>query len=520
MKRALIVFAAAALFAAGFLLAFILYFLPLGGETSGLFSWGVATHYSPIVAAFIGLASATIVMLWLLRFAIDSGSRENRSKKREKIKKRGGIAALISISLIWVGFGLGLLGPAVLGTKPAYQAQQDTIGDSLVHPAKIDKFKMPDQLHDFWGGERPGPYLAVSGNGTIFVAVNSSAHPSVYHPDKSERVKTLGFTSEVGSVMLATLDISSTLELTDAVNLSFVDDRIQHVRDLEVHENGLIFSNIQRVDECLVLQVWSYAPKGDRFANWELRLLWQTSPCISHEDSPEGWVNAQQSGGRLASYSSSILVTVGDFRMGESTNNDFLGRPQALGQAPSDTLNNSGDYGQIWKVESDGTATPFSSGHRNPQGLFFDSISDTVMSTEHGPAGGDEINFIVQGSDYGWPDETLGGPYSSDPYEELDVYRYFRGHVLSKPPAFSWLPSIGPSDLFVYRGDQFAGWKGDIILATLRDESIRRLRVSEGNIIFDERIRIGERIRDIQEHPSGSIVMTFDSGYIGILSKR
>lgn len=142
------------------------------------------------------------------------------------------------------------------------------------------------------------------------------------------------------------------------------------------------------------------------------------------------------------------------------------------------------------------------------------------MSTEHGPAGGDEINLIVHGKDYGWPDETFEGPYSSDPYEELDVDRWFRGHVLYEPPAFSWLPSIGPSDLFVYQCDQFAGWKGDIILATLRDESIRRHRVTEANIVFDERFSIGERFRDIQEHPSGSIVMTFDSGSIGILSTR
>jgi glucose/arabinose dehydrogenase len=177
-------------------------------------------------------------------------------------------------------------------------------------------------------------------------------------------------------------------------------------------------------------------------------------------------------------------------------------------------------YGMIILINLDDyNYEPYSIGHRNPQGLFVDENTGKIWSSEHGPSGGGELNLIVKGNDYGWPDKTLGIPYgpnftggnwNSDRWSNHDGFIN---------PIFSWIPSIAPSELVVYYGDEFEFWNGDILLSTLRDTSIRRLRLDEDRVLYDERIFVGERIRDLSILVDGRILMSFDNGQIGIISR-
>jgi len=136
----------------------------------------------------------------------------------------------------------------------------------------------------------------------------------------------------------------------------------------------------------------------------------------------------------------------------------------------------SSDLGKIVRLNEDGTVprdNPFVGrasvrpeiytwGHRNEQGLIFDAQSGRLYETEHGPRGGDELNIIAAGRNYGWPVITYGMDYSG-----AYVSPYTQRPGLEQPVVY-WTPSIAPSGLAIYRGDQFPAWRGDLFVGALR----------------------------------------------------
>lgn len=170
-------------------------------------------------------------------------------------------------------------------------------------------------------------------------------------------------------------------------------------------------------------------------------------------------------------------------------------------------------------------------GLRSPQGLIIQPKSDGVemlFISDHGPRGGDELNRLVVGKrteDFGWPNVSLG-TYYLDSEENLAAVLpvKFSTHEGYRAPVFSWTPSIAPSQLLIIP-DAFSvisnQWRRqDLLLATLKDESIHKLSIDdEGFLLSDERIFIGERIRDMDWLP-GSIVLGTDSGKILFISPK
>lgn len=149
----------------------------------------------------------------------------------------------------------------------------------------------------------------------------------------------------------------------------------------------------------------------------------------------------------------------------------------------------------------------YSKGHRNQEGLTF-RRSGELISTEHGPYGGDRLNIIAEGGDYGWPNVTLGTDYNR--------YDWPPGGASTpgtlgryKAPLFAWAPSIAPTQVIeVSHFDP--RWNGDLVVGALKASSIYRLRLEEGRVIYSERIWIGERIRDIAQTGDGTIVLWTD----------
>jgi glucose/arabinose dehydrogenase/cytochrome c2 len=148
----------------------------------------------------------------------------------------------------------------------------------------------------------------------------------------------------------------------------------------------------------------------------------------------------------------------------------------------------------------------FTKGHRNQEGLTFIK-SGQLFSTEHGPRGGDELNVITEGSDYGWPNVTLGTEYNSYGWDAGTSL--VGSHTEYKAPLFAWVPSIAPTQLIEVNNVN-PRWDGDLLVGTLKASSLYRLRLEADRVLYSERIWIGQRIRDLAQTNDGTIVLWTD----------
>lgn len=141
----------------------------------------------------------------------------------------------------------------------------------------------------------------------------------------------------------------------------------------------------------------------------------------------------------------------------------------------------------------------YSKGHRNPQGFIYDTERDVFWEHEHGPRGGDEINIIEPGNNYGWPLATYGIDYNG---AKISPFTEYRG---TTQPVKYWTPSIGPSGFAVYRGDLFADWDGDLLVGAMAGQALHRVMMDGNAPAGEERYLVGERIREVRVGPDGAI---------------
>lgn len=150
-------------------------------------------------------------------------------------------------------------------------------------------------------------------------------------------------------------------------------------------------------------------------------------------------------------------------------------------------------------------AAIWSYGHRNIQGMTVDSANNRLWSTEHGSRGGDELNLMEAGENYGWPEVSYSDEYTGGPVS----------NVKSRPgvpePKVVWTPSIAPSGLAFYSGDRFGVWKGDLFAGGLVSNDVRRIDLdANGNVVKEESIPIGGRVRDVRQSPDGGLYVLTD----------
>lgn len=154
---------------------------------------------------------------------------------------------------------------------------------------------------------------------------------------------------------------------------------------------------------------------------------------------------------------------------------------------------------------SDADPAIWSYGHRNIQGVALDSKTGQVWATEHGSKGGDELNRIVAGENYGWPLVTHSREYSGG---EISPERSRPGMA---DPLIVWTPSIAPSGLMVYRGELVPQWQGDLFAGGLVSQSIQHIQLSDaGDVLSQTPIDIGQRVRAIAQGPDGLIYVLTD----------
>jgi cytochrome c2 len=215
---------------------------------------------------------------------------------------------------------------------------------------------------------------------------------------------------------------------------------------------------------------------------------YESSPCISGDNL------STENGGRIEFLPpASVLLTIGSNKL------------ELLESGP--TLLDGSSYGKIIELDTGTwTASVFTRGHRNPQGLL---VADGVVwSTEHGPFGGDEINLVRRGEDYGWPLSTYGTAYGGKSWPMIEGPHE---HSIGTPPIYAWIPSIGVSNLIQLRGSAFPAWQGDLMVGSLsglgNGQSLYRIRMLDGRVVFAERIVTGKLVRDLVELADGRLLL-------------
>ena len=176
------------------------------------------------------------------------------------------------------------------------------------------------------------------------------------------------------------------------------------------------------------------------------------------------------------------------------------------------------DFGKVLRLRDDGSAAPdnpfvdrpgakpeiYSYGHRNIQGMLYDPASGQVWANEHGSRGGDELNRIAAGNNYGWPEVTYSmeywGPAISDETERPGI----------TDPILVWTPSKAPSGLALYTGPEFPAWQGDLFSGALKFQQVRRLVLDRGRVVDEEKLSIGQRVRDVRQGPDGGLYLLTD----------
>jgi glucose/arabinose dehydrogenase len=173
--------------------------------------------------------------------------------------------------------------------------------------------------------------------------------------------------------------------------------------------------------------------------------------------------------------------------------------------------------GKIHRVHSDGRIPPdnpyelapfpsiWTIGHRNPQGLTTNPWTGELWALEHGPRGGDELNVLTGGDNYGWPLLSSGLTYGGEPISSEVKAKKFTA------PVHEWSPSITPSSMMFYDGERFRHWKGNLFVGSLNLQDLRRLEIRDRRVVREEVLFTGlGRVRDVTTGPDGNIYLVLN----------
>ena len=146
----------------------------------------------------------------------------------------------------------------------------------------------------------------------------------------------------------------------------------------------------------------------------------------------------------------------------------------------------------------------YSLGHRDPEGAAINPSTGELWMVEHGPRGGDELNIIRSGNNYGWPVISYGNEYTTEPIGEG-----LRAKKGMEQPVYFWVPSIAPSGMLFYSGDLFPEWRGNLFVGALAGEHLVRLVLDGDRVVAEERLLVerGSRIRDVRQGPDGALYL-------------
>ncbi len=262
------------------------------------------------------------------------------------------------------------------------------------------------------------------------------------------------------------------------------------ILDSLVYNNYFYISSTNKVSDCEILNI---NKAKINLSKLEFKIIFSSSTCNKYIQS-----------GRMQKISKNHLLI--------ATAADILLREDEIDLKPQD---NQSHWGKILLLnENNNSIKIYSKGHRNILGLYADK--NIILSTEHGPKGGDEINQIIYNKNYGWPIASYGKPYNSDVKTN-----YKKNHNEYYDPIFSFIPSIGISEIIKLNNNFTKEWEDNFLIGTLNDKHLLRVKFDNSfkKVIYIEKIFINERIRDIKYYDQKKIIFLAleNSGSLGII---
>lgn len=243
-------------------------------------------------------------------------------------------------------------------------------------------------------------------------------------------------------------------------------------------------------------QTWLEVTRGKLTGNrlTELQVLWSQKP--------ESTTRVHY-GGRMAFLpDGSLVISTGDRGSGPRAQDPSDGAGKTIRILPEGKIPQDNPF-----LPTPGSSAFYSLGHRNIQGMAVHPQTGALWATEHGPRGGDELNLILPGKNYGWPVITHGVDYSGAKVGEGTA------KVGLEQPVVWWTPSPAPSGLTWYTGRAFPQWQGHLFSGNLAGQHLLRMEVSGGKVVAQEKLLVGTvgRIRDVRTGPDGLLYLTTDS---------
>jgi aldose sugar dehydrogenase len=204
---------------------------------------------------------------------------------------------------------------------------------------------------------------------------------------------------------------------------------------------------------------------------------------------------------RMLTHEAHLFVTSGD-RQERDLAQDWESN---LGTIVRLTLDGEPAPGNPFAEDSDSAEGLYTIGHRNPLGIAADSQGN-LWSSEMGPEGGDELNLILEGANYGWPEVSMGTHYGGGEIPDHSAEDGF------EPPQTYWVPAISPGNLMIYQGDLFTGWRDSALLGGLSGQNLVRVELDADSAEPVGEWEMGDRIRAVEEAPDGAIWIATDDG--------
>ena len=312
-------------------------------------------------------------------------------------------------------------------------------------------------------------------------------------------------------------------ETAPAEHIGWVGFRVADIllNEESPEEFTLFVSHHYLVGECVEFRI-SFTRlnlgEGEVAVSGDWRTVFTANPCIERAifgnwegDIPKVGGGIQAGGRMLMDGDRHLLVAVGDHAWYEWHVRNEGGDPERPPVVDPDT-----HLGKLVRIELEsGRNEIVATGFRNPQGLARDA-EGRLWLTEHGPQGGDELNLVWPGLDYGWPYATYGILYG----DRIWPYNEEQGrHDGSEEPFYAWIPAIAVSSLIVSDSEQFPLWRDDLLVGSLRSGSLFRVRLRQERVTNIERIGFGERIRDIAQMADGRVALLTDSSKVILLQR-
>ena len=313
------------------------------------------------------------------------------------------------------------------------------------------------------------------------------------------------FTEKKGTI--ARYSTNGTIQEISGVPAGIVSNGQGGLLDIKVHPNyatnGWIYISYAASESGVngaVLKLTRFKLNGNTITNTET--IFQTK-------TPNTWYGHY--GSRIIFDKAGLLY----LSIGEGGSTSYGG----VGSGNMNAQDTKSDWGKVHRMTDDGkvpsdnpvlpgnttATTVFSYGHRNPQGMTYDPVNNRIWENEHGPMGGDEINLVEKGKNYGWPLVSYGKNYDG-----VAVSSNPTANGITDPLKY-WVPSIAPSGMAVITSDKFKSWKSNVLTGSLKFNYVSRAVLQGTTITKDEKILEGiGRVRNVKQGPDGAIYVAVE----------